>query len=84
MIVKILPRAKCTVVSSSDSAKKPTNHKTRKRTTTMAISTFVTLEMCGAYRAAFERDGFTEGLPAATTTCIALQKNRVEIRKDSL
>lgn len=28
-----------------------------------------------------ERGGFTEGLPAATKTCIALQKNRVEIRK---
>lgn len=43
-------RAKCTVVSSSDSAKQ-TNYETNERT--MAISTFVTLEMCRAYRTAF-------------------------------
>lgn len=51
----------------------------------MAMNAFGTLECVGPIGLlSRERDGLTEGLPAATTTCIALQKNRVEIRKNDL
>lgn len=44
MIVKILPRVKCTVVSSSDSAK---NKQTTKQRTTMAMNAFEHLKCVG-------------------------------------
>lgn len=57
MIVRILPRAKCTVISVSYGVffkkKIVIIKQVNKHTKKMTISTFVTLEMCRACQTAF-------------------------------
>lgn len=83
MIVEILPRAKCTVVSLSDGAK--TNQQSTKRIHRQPRPQALHNLKCVGPIALLSREGwFARGLPAAMMTCIALQKNRMEIEKNNL